>query len=318
MTDTTHVTIGIVSWNVADHLARCLESLPAALDGLPAEVVVVDNASSDDSVQVAEAAGVKVVRSPRNVGYPHAMNTALRDSRAPVLIALNPDTVPPPRSLRQLVEELERRPRAAVVGPLLRRPDGTIEHSVHRFPSLTLLALANLVPPRLLPRGVRDRFWLAGAVRPGRTCEVDWVVGAVHVLRRAALPDGGPYRERWFMYAEDVDLCWRLAQEGLQTWFVGDVEVEHIGGASARQRAEAGSGPPWTSATYDWYELAFGTFRTRVFAALNLLGELRVALGRLVASASRPGRDPAARRQLRAGLQLAGRHLRVVLRGADG
>lgn len=289
----TDVRVGIVSWNVADHLARCLDALPAALDGLDAEVVVVDNASTDASADVAEEAGAQVVRSAENLGYARGMNLALRDASVPVLIALNPDTVPVPGSLRRLVEELERDPRVAVVGPLLRRPSGTIEHSAHRFPSFVQLAVANLVPAVLQPRTLRDRLWLHDAVRPGRTAEVDWVVGAVHVLRRSALPPGGPYRERWFMYVEDADLCWRLAQDGWRTRFAGDVEVVHVGGASASQVA-TDPGPRWTGATYDWYALAFGPRRTRLFAALNLAGEL-----------------------IRGHWSLAARHLRVVLRGAS-
>lgn len=293
MTDGRAVRVGIVSWNVAEHLARCLAALPAALDGLAADVVVVDNASSDASVDVAERAGAGVVRAEGNLGYARAMNVALADASAPFLIALNPDTVPAPGSLRRLVEELEREPRAAVVGPLLRRPSGAVEHSAHRFPSVLQLAVANLVPATLQPRWLRDRLWLHDAVRPGRTADVDWVVGAVHVLRRSALPPGGVYRERWFMYAEDVDLCWRLARDGWRTRFVGEVEVVHVGGASARQVA-TDPGPRWTTATYDWYALAFGGRRTRVFAALNLAGEL-----------------------LRGNRSLARRHLRVAVRGVD-
>lgn len=289
----TDVRVGIVSWNVAHHLGRCLAALPAALDGLRAEVVVVDNASSDASAAVAEEAGARVVRSPENVGYARAMNLALADADAPVLVALNPDTVPTPGSLRRLVDELERQPGVAVVGPLLRRPHGPIEHSAHRFPSVGQLAVANLVPAALQPRWLRDRLWLHDAVRPGRTADVDWVVGAVHVLRRSALGSEGPYRERWFLYAEDVDLCWRLAQDGWRTRFAGDVEVVHVGGASARQVA-ADPGPRWTTATYDWYALAFGPRRTRLYAALNLAGEL-----------------------LRGNRSLARRHLDVVVNGAD-
>jgi GT2 family glycosyltransferase len=214
--------------------------------------------------------------------------------------------------LRRLIEVLQSRPDAAVVGPLLRRPDGQIEHSVHRFPSVTLLAVANLVPQWLPPRVVRDRLWLPGAVRPERTCAVDWVVGAVHVLRRDALPADGPYRERWFMYAEDVDLCWRLRQRGWQTVFVGDAEVVHVGGASARQVADRTGAPPWTAATYDWYRLAFGRRRARLFATLNLLGELRLLLARLGRAMIDRSARTRTREQLRAGLELARRHLAVA------
>ncbi len=209
----TRVRVGVVAFECADALRDCLAALPAALEGLDAEVVVVDNASTDGSADVAEAAGATVVRADRNEGYARGMNRALAGTDAPVLVALNPDTVPPPGSLARLVAELEGRPDVALVAPRLVHPDGRVQHSVHRFPSLGLALVANLVPATWVPRRVRDRLWLPGAVRPDRSGPCPWATGAVHVLRAAALPDP-PYRERWFMYVEDVDLCARLAEPG--------------------------------------------------------------------------------------------------------
>ena len=103
------VRVGIVSWNTAEWLDRCLSALPAALGELEAEVVVVDNASSDGSADRAAAFGwADVRRSDDNVGYSRAMNVALADTDAPTLLALNPDTEPPPRSLERLVALLDR------------------------------------------------------------------------------------------------------------------------------------------------------------------------------------------------------------------
>ncbi len=297
------VRVGIVAWNCAAALRDCLAALPAAMDGLDGEIVVVDNASSDGSADVAAAApGVTVLRSSHNTGYARGINRALAGSDAPVLVALNPDTVPPPGSLARLVAELDARPDVALVAPRLVHPDGSVQHSVHRFPSLRLALVANLVPGALLPARVRDRLWLAGAVRPDRTGPVDWATGAVHVLRAAAVPDP-PYRERWFMYVEDVDLCARLADAGWGRWYAAEVTVVHVGGVSGDRAFGGRAAHRWWSETYDWYGGRHGEAALRAYAAVNALGMVVRALGALVTGAPR---------RARAALALARRHARVV------
>lgn len=305
----THVRVGIVAWNCADVLDRCLEALPAAVGDLEAEVVVVDNGSSDASAQVAEDAGVQVVRAGQNLGYARGMNRALAGTDAPFLIALNPDTEPPPGSLEALVGELRDRPDVAVVAPLLRHTDGSIQHSVHRFPTLRLALVANLVPAGLLPAVVRDRLWLPGAVRPDRSGPVDWAIGAVHVLRASAVSDP-PYGERWFMYVEDVDLCARVAEDGWRTWFAAGIEVRHAGGVSARRAFGDGVAGRWWAATYDWYRLRHGERSLRLYALLNLLG----VLGRAIVGLGLPSR----RSRARAAARLARHHARAVRWGPPG
>ena len=146
---TPDVRVGIVSWNTSDLLDRCLRALPAALGELRAEIVVVDNASDDDSATRAEAHGVTVIRNEQNVGYARGMNQALAATAAPVLIALNPDTEPAAGSLAALVQRLHDEPRAGVVVPRLAHDDGRLQHSVYRFPSVPLAAVVCFVPPRL-------------------------------------------------------------------------------------------------------------------------------------------------------------------------
>src|SRR5690349_19802703 len=132
----TDVRVGIVTWNTAECLGACLDALPAALAGLDAEIVVVDNASSDDSAAIAERhPGVRVVRNPDNRGYARAMNQALHGPGAEFLIALNPDTRCPPGSLAALVQFLRDHADVGLVAPRLLNDDGSLQHSVHRFPS---------------------------------------------------------------------------------------------------------------------------------------------------------------------------------------
>lgn len=269
---TATVRVGIVSWNTADLLDRCLTVLPAALDGLDSDVVVVDNASTDHSAAIAERHDdVHVVRMAENVGYARGMNRALADSEAPVLIALNPDTEPPPASLRRLVEHLLSDPGLGLVVPRLIHPDGSLQHSVHRFPSVRLAAAVNLLPVRLLRGALGRRLWVEGTATHQQSGPVDWAYGAVHVLR-AASSGTRPYSERWFMYVEDLDLCWRLRQDGWRTELDADVEVVHIANAAGAQRWGADRTRRWLAATYDWYASAHGRTAARAYAATNLVG----------------------------------------------
>ncbi|MEY2477445.1 MAG: hypothetical protein QOG87_2760 [Actinomycetota bacterium] len=277
----TDVRIGIVSWNTAELLGRCLDALPAATGALTTEVVVVDNDSSDGSAEVAAAAGVGVVRNATNVGYAKAMNQALADTDAEFLLALNPDTEPPPGSLERLVDGLRDRPDAGLAVPRLVNVDGSTQHSVYRFPSLAVAAAVTLLPVRMHAGPVGRRFWLEGHAPHDRTTEVEWAIGAVHCIRRAALDGEAPYRERWFMYVEDLDLCWRLSGRGWKVVLDADVEVPHVGNAAGAQAWGAERTARWLDPTYDWYALERGETAARRWAAVNVLG---VALKLIVAS----------------------------------
>jgi GT2 family glycosyltransferase len=313
------VRVGIVSWNTADLLDRCLRALPDALDGLDAEVVVVDNASDDGSASVAERhVGVRVVRNDRNCGYPAAMNQALVGADGDVLIALNPDTEPPARSLRTLVERLLAAPDVGLVAPRLIDPDGTLQHSAYRFPSLALATIAAVVPPFVLRRGLGRRWWIHGYAPHDRSADVEWLVGAVHVVRAAAVAPDPPYRESWFMYAEDLDLCHRLARAGWRRRLEADVAVAHVGNAAGEQAWGDRRVDRSVSTTAAWYAEAHGRPAARLWAALHVLGlVLRLAMwtpgarrDRRRGRAPRHDTDPLAP-QLRA-------YARAVLTGPGG
>ncbi len=268
------VRVGIVSWNTAALLDRCLAALPAALGDLSAEVVVVDNASDDGSAEVAARHKVTLVRNERNEGYARAMNQALVASEAPVLIALNPDTEPPPGSLAALVGRLRAEPAAGLVVPRLVHPDGRLQHSVYRFPSAALAAVVSFVPPRWQRGEIGRRWWLEGAAPHDRSEPVDWAIGAVHAIRAAAISGRPPYSERWFMYAEDIELCWWLAERGWQTHLAAEVTVPHAANASGSQAWGSAREARYWAATYDLHAGMRGALAARGLAAVNVLGVL--------------------------------------------
>ena len=307
------VRVGIVSWNTAAHLDACLTALPAALDGLHAEVVVVDNASSDTSAQVARRHGVTVIENDRNLGYAVAMNQALAGSDAPRLLALNPDTVPGPKTLRRLVDHLDARPAAGVVVPRLVDVDGGAQPSAHRFPSPLVSLVAVLSTPAVRRSALGRRLLLDGS-GPHAGGMVDWAIGAVHLMRVDALRGEAPYSERSFMYAEDLDLCWRLAQRGAPTVLVEDVGVLHVGNAAGEQAWGDGRSVRYWLATYD----VIMQRRSRLAARACALGFSLACTLALLRTATRlprrSGRASAAR-LLAVRRGELGVHLRTALRG---
>ncbi len=267
----SRVQVGIVSWNTAALLDRCLAALPAALEGTDAAVRVVDNASTDNSVETASGhRDVDVVRNDDNVGYAKAMNQALASPDAEVLIALNPDTEPEPGSLATLARRLLAHPDIGCVVPRLVNPDGTLQHSVYRFPSPRQAAAVLFTPRRLLRRGVGARWWPEGYAPHDRSTDIDWAIGAVHAIRTSALEGRPPYDERWFMYVEDLDLCWRLARDGWRRRLEADVTVMHVGNAAGAQAWGEARTERWMAASYSWYAQTFGVAAARRWAAVNV------------------------------------------------
>lgn len=283
------VRVGIVSWNTAALLGQCLDGLPAALEGIDAEVVVVDNASCDDSAAVAAAyPGVRVVRNAGNLGYARGMNQALAGTEAEVLVALNPDTRLPPGSLITLVGRLMADPGLGLVAPTLVGLDGVPQWSARRFPSLSVAAATCLLPARWQTGRVGHHFGLEWAGQPATPTDVDWAIGAVHVIRARALAGRPPYDERWFMYVEDLELCWWLAQRGWRRRFEADVTISHIGNAAGGQAWGDDYMGRCYDALYDWDRCERGGAHARAWAALNTI---RVASRAMFATLARRPQD---------------------------
>src|SRR4051794_12432271 len=313
------VRVGIVSWNTGECLGQCLDALPAALAGVDAEIVVVDNASSDDSAGVAEARPwVRVVRNRENLGYAKAMNQALGGTDAEFLLAVNPDTVCPPGSLAALVGYLREHPDVGLVAPRLLNADGSLQHSVHRFPSVREASVMGFVPPPLRPGYVGEHWWLEGSADEvhERVLDIDWVIGAVHCIRARAIEGELPYNERWFMYGEDTDRCWQLHKRGWRVVLLGTVAVMHIGNVSGEKAWGAAREARWRESQYDWYVTEHGVRAAQAFALATILGLLtKLAVAFALVRVRRRERDEL-RRKIESQRALVGLHAQRLLPGA--
>ncbi|MDQ3930328.1 MAG: glycosyltransferase family 2 protein, partial [Chloroflexota bacterium] len=237
------LSIVILSWNVRELLAACLRSLPEAAGEWweRAEVLVVDNASTDGSAEMVRSdfPDVRLIALPRNFGFSGGNNVGIRAAQGRYVLLLNPDTVALPGSIAALAGYMEAHEASGIVGPRLLNPDGTLQPSRRRFP-IPLTALVESTPLQRwlgkLPQ-VR-RFYMLD--RPeGETQQVDWVSGAVLMCRRQALEQAGLFDPRYFMFSEEVDLCKRVKDAGWQVVYVPQAEIVHYGGQSTDQAIAA-------------------------------------------------------------------------------
>jgi N-acetylglucosaminyl-diphospho-decaprenol L-rhamnosyltransferase len=223
----------LVTYESAADLPGCLASLPAAADGHDLEVVVVDNASSDESVSLARQLDVKVLENHTNLGYSRAVNLGAASTGAGWILVANPDTRLEPGSLARLVACGEADPRIGCVGPRLCNPDGTDYPTGRRFPSLLMGTLHALLAPVWPDNPATRRYHLTELDRTN-PAEVDWVSGACMLVRRSAFKAVGGFDESYFMYFEDMDLCLRLARGGWRVVFEPRAVVLHTVGGSTR------------------------------------------------------------------------------------
>jgi len=239
MNGVPRVAVVIVSFETRETLLDALASLQANAE-MKLDVVVVDNASRDGSADAVRARfpDVRVIANACNVGFSSACNQGARESRAPLVLFLNPDATLTPGSLAALAALFEARPRLGIAGPRTRSSNGDIQ--VSTGPDLALLAEWR---QRRLVRGVarRDAGALAKAeARHAVEHEPDWVSGACLMARREALDAVGGFDERFFLYEEDADLCRRVRAAGWQVVFTPAAEARHaLGRSMARAPSRA-------------------------------------------------------------------------------
>ena len=225
------LAVVIVNFNTGDWLARCLASIQAARGDLTTDIVVIDNASTDHSADAADAAGVRLIRNPTNRYLSPAWNQGAAETDAPLLLFLNPDTEWFHGTVADLVAVARAHPRAGVVGPMLRNPDGTVYPSGRRFPSVTNAIAHAFVSPVTRDNRFTRRYEMEGWDRSTER-EVDWVSGACMLVPRSAFDAVGGFDEAFPLYAEELDIATRMRDAGWSVVFTPTVQVIHAVGVS--------------------------------------------------------------------------------------
>lgn len=234
--DAHHVDVSVVlvSFNTAPLLPGCIGDLRAASAGLRVQVVVVDNASSDGSVELlrsAPFADVELIVSPVNIGFGRANNLALPRCRGRTILLLNTDAFVAPDAIARALRHLDAQADVGIVGARLSGRDGQPQPACRGFPTPlnTFLMLTGL--ERFAPR---VRLIDPPRLQPEAPTACDWVPGCFMLLRREVVDRVGLFDPRFFLYAEEVDLCRRVKAAGWKVVYLPDAHVVHWGGESAR------------------------------------------------------------------------------------
>lgn len=275
------VSICIVSWNVAEDLRACLQSLRAQENPVATEVIVVDNASGDDTVRMLaeEFAEVITLLNPENRGFAAATNQALAGARGQYLMMLNPDTVVPPDAIGRLVEVAEAHPEAGIVAPKLVYPDGSLQYSCRRFPTITAAIFRNTFLGALFPKARAAADYVMADWDHDSVRAVDWASGAALLIRRELYQQIGPLDEGFRWGSEDVDYCLRAHQAGWPVLYTPQPVIVHAVGRSSDQAIV----PTITTAHHSMYRLYSKHFArnplSRALVGVGIWLRARVLIG---------------------------------------
>jgi len=243
------LTIALVSYNTRNLLKGCLSSVYGKTAGLEFEVIVVDNASTDGTLEMLkrEFSQVKIIGNRENQGFAGANNQAIEQSKGRYLLLLNPDTLFKSGSLHKMITFMDDNSEVGALGCKILYPDGRIQPSNDNFPGLftelfRMVQLKRLIPdPKMRAKIGRKWGKMLGRTLGGylnlywdteRIREVDWITGAFFLIRRKAIQDVGLLDENFFMYYEDADWCYRMRQRGWKIFYFPFFEIVHYVGES--------------------------------------------------------------------------------------
>lgn len=233
------VSIVIVNWNSADYTAACVSSIREETQALEYEIVVVDNASTDDSLDVLrQIPGVRLIVSPVNLGFARANNLGSQQSSGEIILFLNPDTVVRQSAICRMYSALLSRPDFGTVGCKLLNTDLSLQTScVQAFPTI-LNQLTDVEAIKISFSGIR--MWGISALFQDHphAVPVEVVSGACLMIHRKTFDAVGMFSTDYFMYGEDVDLCYKVTQMGWQVAYLSQATVIHHGGQSSKKKAD--------------------------------------------------------------------------------
>ena len=230
------ITVSIVNWNTAHELQECLDSI-ISQQGIDFEITVVDNASSDDSVEMLTTkyfGELTLIANSANIGFGKAHNQALRQSDSRYFMIINPDSkFTNPNTLSKIIEYMDSNAEIGMLGPKILNTDGSLQYSARRFPSMIAGMFRNTWLDKLFPSNKFVKSYLMSDWSHEEISNVDWLSGAALVVRKEMVNKIGMLDERFFMYCEDIDWCKRAHDAGWKVVYYPSVSVLHrIGAAS--------------------------------------------------------------------------------------
>jgi GT2 family glycosyltransferase len=267
------LSVIIVNWNTRDLLCQCLDSLTQKVEGIEMEILVVDNGSTDGSVAAVrdKFPGVRLIENPVNMGFAKANNQAISLSSGEYLLLLNPDTQVKDETVVKMLSFMDAHAEAGLVGAQLLNADGSKQNSIANFPSLATELLNKSLLRRLFP----EKFPGKGRDYPGPV-EVDSVIGACMMVRRKAVEQMGLLDEKFFLFLEETDWCYRIKKAGWKVYHIPQAEIFHFQGKSAE--AEKGKARiEYYRSRYHYFRKNRGSFQSSVLF-IGLIIKLSVEL----------------------------------------
>ncbi len=235
------LSIIIVNYNAKNYLKKCLSSIFnfIPLEFIPGsfEVILVDNASQDDSVSMVKKnfPQVKIIVNSKNIGFAAANNIGIKNSLSEYIMLLNSDCEIYSNSVKSLVDFMDKNKDTGIAGPKILNSDGSVQLSCRRFPSLIDAAMHSLIGVFIPDNPFSKRYKLAEICRQ-EPLAVDWVSGSCMLIRRVALKDTGLMDEKYFMYVEDTDLCYQMWKKGWKVFYFPKSSVLHHVGKSSENK----------------------------------------------------------------------------------
>jgi GT2 family glycosyltransferase len=232
------LSVIIVNYNVRAFLESALVSVRKAMNGISGEIIVVDNASDDGSVEMMQQKfpDVQLIANRKNLGFAAANNQAMRQSRGTYLLLLNPDTLVQEDTFRVMIDFLEHHPGVGMAGCKILNPDGTLQLACRRsFPTPWVAFTKVSGLSSLFPHSQLFGKYNLAYLSPDQSYEVDAISGSFMFLRKSVFDTVGGLDEQFFMYGEDLDWCYRIKNSGSKIYYVHSTQIIHYKGESARR-----------------------------------------------------------------------------------
>ena len=233
-----------MSFNSLDYLKDCIGSIYSVPPDTSYDLIIVDNASTDGTSRfiAVDHPGIILISNKENIGFAAANNQAIKTTDSKYILLINSDCEVYKDSIDKLIDYMDKNPRVAAAGPKIINSDGSVQYSCRSFPSF-FSAAAHSVLVHIYPNNPVSRKYMMTGIRRDRPVSVDWVSGSCMMIRRKALEETGLLDEKYFMYVEDLDICYRMWKKDWEVHYVPDSEVlHHIGGSSRKTSSNEDQG----------------------------------------------------------------------------
>lgn len=276
------LSIILVTWNSADEIQKCISSVINALSGLNAELIIIDNNSSDNSFELVNKISfprLQTIRNSENLGYTKAVNQGIKLSSGKFLFLLNPDTVPEPESIKIMLNFLETNPAYGACAPLMKNPDGSVQYSVRNFPTYWRMFCEFSLLAYIFPKTKLFGSWKAKYLDYSKEQDIMQPMAAAFMVNKELTANIGNMDERYRMFFNDVDLCKKIYDSGFKIRLLPNAVVTHEHGASIK-KDRANMIRIWNDDGARYFEKHFGKGLLLLWLKINLKisGIIRVFL----------------------------------------